>query len=223
VAFGRPDFRYNPIADSAIAISFRECMMQRTHFAPLTLVSLSGESCRFRAADFTRAVSAESPAVEVMTDLTRVEPATISPEVALPDATQSMIKRGVRSLFVVDDSDAMLGLLCADQILGEAPVKLAAERGATPLELTARDLMVAAERVEAVDMDDVRRSHVGHIAATLQRSGRHHLLVVERDSSGMVSVRGLFSATQLARQLGISMPSGTIAQTFSEIETALNA
>ncbi len=193
-------------------------------YAPLNLVPISSHNNGVLDVNRPRiSVTAESPAIDVMTDLTRVKAATIDPEVPLPDATQNMIQRGVRSLFVVDDADTMLGLLCADQVLGEAPIKLAQKRGTRPTELTARDLMVAADRVEAVDMEDVRRSSVGHIAATLKRSGRHHLLVVEKDDSGKVLVRGLFSATQLARQLGLSMPSGTIAQTFAEIEAVLNA
>ena len=198
--------------------------MPINQYAPLNLVPISSDNNGVLDVNRTRvSVTAESPAIDVMTDLTRVKAATIDPEVALPDATQNMTQRGVRSLFVVDDADTMLGLLCADQVLGEAPVKLAQQRGARAAELTARDLMVAANRVEAVDMKDVERSRVGHIAATLKRSGRHHLLVVEKDDSGKVLVRGLFSATQLARQLGLSMPSATIAQTFAEIEAVLNA
>lgn len=198
--------------------------MPVNQYAPLNLVPISSDNSGVLDVNRPRvSVTAESPAIDVMTDLTRVKAATIDPNVPLPEATQNMIQRGVRSLFVVDDADTMLGLLCADQVLGEAPIKLAQERSARPAELTARDLMVAADRVEAVDLEDVKRSSVGHIAATLKRSGRHHLLVVEKDDSGKVLVRGLFSATQLARQLGLSMPSGTIAQTFAEIEAVLNA
>ncbi|TVO67118.1 CBS domain-containing protein [Denitromonas ohlonensis] len=197
--------------------------MQREHYTPLNLVPIVADSCAVEDAAYARKVTADSPAVDVMTDLRLVAAATIGPDLPLPAATQNMIQRGVRSLFVVDDTHAMLGLLCADQVLGEAPVKIATARGIPQAELTARDLMVAADRVEAVDMDDVMRSEVGHIAATLKRSGRHHLLVVQRNAAGKASVRGVFSATQIARQLGISMPSGTIAQTFADIEAALVA
>jgi hypothetical protein len=34
-------------------------------------------------------------------------------------------------------------------------------------------------------------------------------------------VRGLFSATQIARQLGVNIPASDIASTFSEIEARL--
>jgi len=45
--------------------------------------------------------------------------------------------------------------------------------------------------------------------------------VVERDRYGGQIVRGLFSATQIARQLGVSMQMTEVARTFSEIEATL--
>jgi len=45
--------------------------------------------------------------------------------------------------------------------------------------------------------------------------------VVERDASGRQTVRGVFSATQIARQLGVAIPTSEVARTFSEIEAAL--
>ena len=195
--------------------------MTTDNYAPLDLVAIAGSDCTLEDAGTARKVTAASPAIDIMTDLRLVPAATIAPDTPLPDATQAMILRGVRSLFVVDSARSMLGLLCANDVLAEAPIKVAAERGVSPTELTARDVMVPSASVEAVDLADVMRSDVGHVAATLRRSGRHHLMVVQRDASGKVTVRGLFSATQIARQLGIGMPTGNIAKTFAEIEAAL--
>ena len=50
---------------------------------------------------------------------------------------------------------------------------------------------------------------------------RKDSLVVEVDSHGRQTVRGLFSATQIARQLGVTIQTSEIAQTFSEIEALL--
>jgi hypothetical protein len=70
-------------------------------------------------------------------------------------------------------------------------------------------------------MEDVRASKVGHIVATLQRAGRQHAMVVDYDAKGRQTVRGLFSATQIARQLGVAIPTTEVARTFSEIEATL--
>jgi hypothetical protein len=45
--------------------------------------------------------------------------------------------------------------------------------------------------------------------------------VVEQSASGQQIVRGLFSATQIARQLGIAIGTSEIARTFAEIEAQL--
>jgi hypothetical protein len=48
-------------------------------------------------------------------------------------------------------------------------------------------------------------------------------MVVDRDARGVETVRGLFSATQIARQLGAAVPTVERARTFAEIKSALAA
>jgi len=60
-----------------------------------------------------------------------------------------------------------------------------------------------------------------HVVATLRRAGRQHTLVVEQNSNGQQVVRGLFSATQIARQLGVAIQTDEVARTFYEIEAHL--
>ena len=195
--------------------------MERQSYAPLTQSTIGDGKCDVIDAGRTRKVRSDSPAIDVMTDLRLVAAATIAPDTPLPDANQAMILRGVRSLFVVDSERRLLGLITATDLLGEMPVQLAAQRGISTAELDVRDAMVPIDRVEAVDIDDVTRAEVGHVVATLTRAGRQHLIVTERGSDGSLAVRGIFSSSQIARQLGIPMPSGTIASTFAEIEAAL--
>ena len=98
--------------------------------------------------------------MQVLTDFTRVSPATIRPQAPLSGANRFMITRGVRLLLVV-----------------------------------------------------------GHVLETLRRAGRQHALV--SDAEGMV--RGVFSISQIARQLGVAPPvGGEVARTFAEIEAALS-
>jgi hypothetical protein len=54
------------------------------------------------------------------------------------------------------------------------------------------------------------------------KAGRQHALVVESDGRSRQIVRGLFSATQIARQLGATIQTSEIARTFSEIEALLS-
>jgi CBS domain-containing protein len=177
-------------------------------------------------------VTLESPALDVMTDLTRASPATIRPQAPVEGANQFMISRGVRLLLVVDEREGVLGLLTATDVLGEKAMRVAMERGTRKGDLTVADLMTAASRVEVLALADVERARVGHVLETLRRAGRQHALVVDEEVTPprrvidaplrRPMVRGIFSISQVARQLGVSLQSaGEVARTFSEIEAAL--
>lgn len=164
----------------------------------------------------------ESPATDVMTDLTRIAPATIRPQASIEIANQHMIARGVRLLLVVDDSDSVLGLISATDILGEKPVRAATERGIGRDELTVADIMTPADRVEVVPLADVESAKVGHIVATLKRASRQHALAVDVDAdTGRNMVCGVFSISRIARQLGVALQTSELARSFAEIELEL--
>jgi CBS domain-containing protein len=189
-------------------------------YHPLPLREL-GTGARFRRPTQRQAlrVGAESSAIEVMTDLERATPATIRPDAPLAGANRFMITRGVRLLLVVDEEhETVLGIITSTDILGERPLLAATARGLRRDELTVADVMTSAAEVEVIDLQDVEAARVGHVVETLRRSGRQHVLVVDREAR----VRGIFSLSQIARQLGVALPAtGETALTFSQIEAAL--
>jgi CBS domain-containing protein len=167
-------------------------------------------------------VTVDDAALSVMTDLARVTAVIILPGDTVDEAHRRMIQRGVRLLLVVDQDRKVVGLVTATDILGERPVLAASERGLRREEVMVRDIMTPQERLEVLDMSEVRASKVGHVVATLRKAGRQHALVVDSDGRGRQTVRGLFSATQIARQLGATIQTSEIARTFSEIEALLS-
>lgn len=166
-------------------------------------------------------VTLDDAATSVMTDLTRVTAIIILPGDTVDEAHRRMIQRGVRLLLVVDQDRKVVGLLSASDILGEKPVLAASGGGLRRQEVMVRDVMTPQGDLEVLDMAEVRAAKVGHIVATLKKAGRQHAVVVERDATGRQLVRGLFSATQVARQLGVTIQTSEIARTFSEIESML--
>jgi len=175
-------------------------------------------------------VTRESPALDVMTDLARTSPATIRPRAPIEAANRYMMTRGVRLLLVVDARDVVLGLVTATDILGEAALRDAIERGLPHDELAVADIMTPASRCEVIELADVEGARVGHVMETLRRAGRQHALVVDHDviapatpldrAVDRAMVRGIFSLTQIARQLGVPAPQpGEVARTFAEIES----
>lgn len=167
-----------------------------------------------------RLVKMDSPAVAVMTDLCQVPAATIRPDATAAQATQAMIARGVRLLLVVDAAGFVEGVVTARDTMGEKPVKMLEEKGGKHAELLVADLMTPREKIEALDMANVLKSMVGHVVTTLRDSARQHALVVDRDPiTGEQRIRGIFSATQIARQLGISIQTFEVTSTFAAIES----
>jgi CBS-domain-containing membrane protein len=162
----------------------------------------------------------DTPAIELMTDFMVVSPATIEGSATVDEANDFMIKRAVRSLLVTDTGRHVLGIITANDVLGERPVSVALERKITHAEVLVRDVMTPAERLEALRIEDVETAKVGHIVATLAHAGRQHTLVVQSGPDGD-TVRGVFSLTHIASALGIALEAPEIASTFAEVEAAL--
>jgi CBS-domain-containing membrane protein len=166
------------------------------------------------------AVTPDDPAVSVMTDLARVPAVPVDPEVSIESAMRVMVRRGVRSLFVIDIENRVVGLITATDLLGEKPLRHMHAHGGSRGEIRVRDLMTPQAQLEVLSMADVSRARVGDVLATLKAVGRQHAMVVEAESGGAV-VRGVFSASQLEIQLGEPVVVAPVARTFAEIEAAL--
>lgn len=162
----------------------------------------------------------DSRALTVMTDFAVVPAATIEPDASVDDANRSMIRRGVRSLIVIDHDRHVLGIITATDVLGERPMQLALERNVQHHEILVRELMTAIDRMEVLPLDALLDAKIGHVVATLRKAGRQHALVAEEGPGGDV-IRGIFSLSQIAAQLGISIEANAIAATFAEVEAAL--
>lgn len=186
----------------------------------------SGITYRLQSQTSAPGVRANSPATDVMTDLSRVAAVTIAGGASIDEAHQAMIARGVRSLFVIDDARVVLGIMTANDILGEKPIQVAQARGVGHVGVLVSEVMTPADHLEAMELQDVQLVRVGDIVETLKRSGRQHALVVEPGTADAASptrtVRGIFSLTQIARQLGLPPQIGhDVARTFAEIEAVI--
>jgi CBS domain-containing protein len=163
-------------------------------------------------------VSLDDPAFSVMTDLSEVSAATTRPDETIDAAHAQMIRRGVRLLFVLDRNGAVAGILTATDLLGEKPMRFMRDRGVSHAEILVEDIMTPAATLDALSIVDVAQMRVGHIVATLQKVGRKHLIVAEENGR---RIRGIFSTSQIARQLGVELQTFEVARSFADIEAAL--
>lgn len=199
-------------------------MAEQKQYKPLPVSPLAGAAGLHQPTLFSpQLVQPSSPAIEVMTDLKLVPVASIDADTHIDVANQAMIARGVRSLLVLDHSGAVVGLLTARDVLGERPMQCVQKRGIRHEEIRVADVMTPRDDLEVLQLSDVLRAQVGHIVETLRVAGRQHAMVVDMDPvSGRQMVRGIFSASQIARQLGIAIHTTEVARTFAEIEAVIH-
>jgi len=161
------------------------------------------------------------PAINVMTDLSKVSVVSVRAKTSMDKANAKMIRYGVRLLLVLDDNDQVAGLLTATDVLGEKPMRFLQNMGGTHADIMVRDIMTTQRELEVLKIEDVRNAQVGQIVASLKKAHRQHALVVSEGADGKQAVCGLFSITQIARQLGAQVQSFELAHTFAEIEAVI--
>jgi CBS-domain-containing membrane protein len=151
---------------------------------------------------FKGAVTQDSSALDVMTDLAVIKAETIAPEITLPEAEKVMINRGVRALFVTSHFPCIDGLVTAADILGEKPLKLVTDQNIKFQNLTVLDVMTDLSHLDVVDYDEVKNVTVASLVATFAKLKCTHILVVQAAKiQGPARIRGVISQSQLERQL----------------------
>ena len=164
-------------------------------------------------------VTSESPALAVMTDLRKMRVITINPETPLNAALMVMINAKVRLLIAIDRAGVIVGLVSAQDVMGEKPLRVANDNRIHRDAVTVQQIMTRSSDVRPLNIGDVEHASVSDIVMHLIESHKQHALVVERGESAAFHACGIFSATQIGRQLGedINVSDG-LAQSFSELE-----
>jgi len=122
----------------------------------------------------------------------------------------------------VNRDDEVIGLITARDTQGERPIQMIQKQGGKFGDLKVKDLMCPREDIDLISIDAVLRAKVGDIVATLVALKRQHAMVGDHDPiTGQMRIRGIFSATQIGRQLGAAIQTFDVASTFSEIESYL--
>jgi CBS domain containing-hemolysin-like protein len=195
------------------------------HYMPFDLRYLSGPMGYFKPTqELPDKVTLDSPAIMTMTDLRQVAALTVEPNVSIDWALQRMREGGVRLLLVINHDNEVVGLITSTDIQGEKPLRFLQEVRLRHSEIPVRDIMVPRDKLEFISMDEVLKASVGNVLETLRRIGRKHALVYDRDKrTGHASIRGIFSASRLSRQLDLVFEPIEVARSFADVEAAINS
>jgi CBS-domain-containing membrane protein len=133
----------------------------------------------------------------VFTDFASVYPVTVTADTTIEHALEKMKRWRVRLLIVVNRQHRVIGLISADQIMGDGPIRLAEDYRLDHSQITVAMLMQPQSAIRVLELGHLRDARVGHIVATLHDLEQKYVLVVDDGA-----VCGLFSASQISRQLG---------------------
>lgn len=168
-------------------------------------------------------VTLDMPAQYVMTDLKMTPAITIDIHSNLSDANQKMLSQQVRMLLITEQANKIAGIITATDILGEKPVLFMHQNAVAHHDVAVEDLMTKTEDLDVIQMTHVQNACVGDIVETLKRQGRQHAIVTDTTVEGTSVIRGIFSSSQISKQLGAPIDMSSKAHSFAELEHALFA
>ena len=161
----------------------------------------------------------DDPAIKAMTDLQRVKAITVSPDSSIEFAMELMEHAGIRMLVVIDQSGMLAGLITARDIMGEKPLSIMTRDRVKRGEILVRQVMTPRDQLNPFNFRDVERASVRDVIVQLRNAVRQHAIVLEAQDNGKnYFVRGIFSITQIGRQLGMDIPGDGHVQSFAEFE-----
>jgi CBS domain-containing protein len=144
------------------------------------------------------------PAITVMDDFTRQYPVTVEEDRHIGVALKDMARLGVRSMLVVHELK-VVGFISSYDIEGERPIQYIQQfHDVRRDEVQVGQVMTAWHDLVTLNWSAVKSARVSDVLQALRDADLMHLLVVERDSSGGTTVRGLFSRARIERQLSVA-------------------
>lgn len=146
-------------------------------------------------------VHLDDPAFTVMLDFCQTPALTLNENTSTRDAQNEMEFHGTHLMTVIDDKHHIKGLLTAEDLLGEKPIKVTQEMRITRDEIPVRMLMTKLKYVPAFNITSVEKTRVGNILKTLHELDSPFALVVRVDNNGEKILRGCFTTAQISRQL----------------------
>jgi len=158
----------------------------------------------------------DSSALEVFTDFTKTRPLVIDGNTSVDEAEHLMIKAHVKLKLVVNSESHLVGLVSFAELAQDRVLPLVAN-GSKREDISVKDMMIHRADIQAIEYNDLEKASIGDVVETLQKKHVQHCLVVDKNTH---AIRGLLSASDLARKLGLPILI-TAAPLFVDIFQAL--
>lgn len=167
---------------------------------PLMLYPLDAQDHLVQPDDFiSTEISSElkTPALSWLTDFKQHRPTMLEADTLATDALMMLEREHSHLKLVVDEKEALLGLISSRQLSAQSIMRRVV-LGEARSEITVRDLMLTRQQLKAFAYQDLARSTIGEVLKTLQREGEAYCLVLDRDNH---QIRGVLSSEDIAARL----------------------
>jgi len=160
----------------------------------------------FRSASNHPFIRAGDSALRVLTDFAASSAFTVSAGCGIDDALDEMFRRGVRALIVLDEQDAVIGLVTSYDIQGgRAQQYLEGQPTRRREELCVREILTPCAEWTTIDWHEVRSARIDDVLAIFRRTASPYLLILEAGNETTPEyLRGIISRSRLERQLAES-------------------
>jgi len=166
------------------------------------------------------ALSPDSPALAVTTDLLQTRAAFVPSWCTLVEVEQRMIEQRVQMLFVVDQMPCVDGIVTLSMLRGERPLQVAHDKRLHFDQIAVSDVMATLAQCDVLEFEAVRGATLRDLVGAFHSCGSTHLLVVD-GAVGVGRIRGVISHARLQRALGTGLPLLKQAGSFAELARAL--
>jgi CBS domain containing-hemolysin-like protein len=148
----------------------------------------------------------------------QVPPQLVDERTSLDDALLIMQQTHMRTSFVVDEKNNMLGVISKARLTSSYVLKISAKTGVNRADLTVRDVMIPLSSLSSISELAMRTARVGDVIQSMENAGQEYLLVV---SQAPERICGYFDLIDMSRMVGYPLNQVKQANTFSEIVDSL--
>jgi signal-transduction protein with cAMP-binding, CBS, and nucleotidyltransferase domain len=150
-------------------------------------------------------VHLKDSAKSIFIDFTKVMPVLVTPQTTIDAALYEMHAKQVQMLLIQEQGN-VVGLISQEDLLSERPIQLMHEKNLTRAETTIDLLMKPRHEILVIDATHLQTAQVGHIINTIKQNATQYIFVIEEVDDKHL-IKGLFSASQIGKQLHIDITS----------------
>ncbi|EBA00009.1 CBS domain-containing protein [Marinobacter sp. ELB17] len=180
-------------------------------------------SARYRLASRAQnALTHDDLATELLKDFNRQNPLTVRSSEDIHAIGKKLELSGETLCVVINRKDDVIGMLHMKDLIGSLPMSLASQRGSSIADLVAQDVMRPVWSLPTIGFNKLQNLTVDDLLSTFRELHSDYLLVIETVAGEEDKVvRGLLSADELSRRLGVSVNTTPRPESFSDIVHAV--